>query len=545
MKTYWIWLFPLCLSLSCTDDMEKVVPENGSPDLATKTLELRSSSLVENWDQMTTVQLKSGAVVKLPWSDNHQGNLSSDVLNDLDKKYGWRMLMTTIGTSDVGMNYMMFQNIYTGKLRIFYYMERNNDGGRGVWQLNWDGDNSLANSSRHFSLPNEYKSSSSICLTALTKADQLGVVQGWNCFETELNYDPSYKAGNTIFSIYCYNIQEAQLSLSGDYTSTSTGTIISETKTNPVSSALDKKATSLGNTAGDWIKNNIATSSSSSKPIKIVADIAGSVGSALVKKVITGGIGEVFGSFIGLFNKTSTDIQKLEFTTNGKVSLTGSMTSSTSNNVSPWANITHHHLGVWSVSGTPEIIVGKYALNKNVQLPTGEYALEKRYYLNDKSFTVHLNPDIQAQISSYSVSAKLYYYEKFDNKTSWRYDYKNFAPYQNVDEQHGVIPNKKILYDNGSVRVTDAGQYAGESELYITPTKPTSAMVPIAGLLPGYVVKLTLTLVGKDGNEATLCRTYLPKYTLVDNSSNPFSTETDLLNEKPRLSCVPAVVFGE
>lgn len=491
-----------------------------------------NSSLLNNWNNMTEIQLNSGgALVKLPWADNAVGNFPAESIETLDKAYGWDLIQSTIGTGDPGQNYLLFRNVYTGVIRVFYYMENdiNSPDTRTFWRLYFQGTNSLANNSGEFYIPSNRKSSTSLFEVSnmVLNANVNSIKRGWNTFETEVNYDPNINTNGVIYSIGSFNTQSSNISISGDYNSLSTGDIIKSSTSNPVKSKVNTEVGLIGKKAKDWVVENVAQPGTTSKPIKIGAQILGGIAQEGVKAIISGGISQLFGSFIGIFNKQDVSKQEISLSTSGKINLSGQLSLISGNNVTDWTNISSKPIGVWAIEEAPEIVVGKYGLNRGFPPVNGYYQLEKRYYLNNNSIKVVINQELQSKISSYSIKTSIVYYDKLNGKSNWRSDYTNIEPIMNTDER-GIIAGQQTLYESPNNVILDAGLGANSYEIEETLQQPLTPFVLLnRGISEKYVVKIQLDFETIDGNKITLSRTMIPKIKIVDNSLNPFSIITN------------------
>ncbi len=521
------FLAALTLLNSCNKDIyfEKESSNKMSKQVGLQNYLITNNPFLDNWKTTEEIQLSSGGKpVKLPWSKDATGNFPKEIINTLDKSYGWELIQSTIGTGDVGQNYLLFRNKYTGIVRVFYYMENDITTGdlRTFWRIHFQGTNSLNNNIGTFYIPsNRKKSSSEIEVSTLTLNESVNSIKrGWNVFETEINYDPNIN--NVVYAIGSFNTQSANITLSGDYNSLSKGDIIRSGTSNPAKTKINTEVNTIGEKAKNWVEGNIVKDSTASKPIKIAGDILGNIASQGVKAIISGGIVPLFGSFIGMFNKQDVSKQEISFSTSGKVNLSGQLTTSGGNNATDWNNISSNPIGVWAIEESPEIIVGKYGLNRGMPPVNGYYQLEKRYYLNNNSIKVTLNQELQSQIVSYSVRTSILYYDKLNGKSDWRSDYTNIEPIINTDER-GIIEGQKTLYESSNNVILDAGFGANSYEIVETLQKPLTPFVLLnRGISEKYVIKIQLDFETIDGNKITLSRTMIPKIKLVDNSSNPF-----------------------
>lgn len=488
-----------------------------------------SDPFMEDWRNMTEVTLTSGITVGLPWRDDVAGNTPKESVEHLKGNFGWELMVSTLGKADVGLNYMLFRNVYTGMVRVFYYMEEdvNESDLRTFWRLNFQGLNSLANSAGIFYTPSNVKRSfSDIEISNLVLHESVNSLKrGWNSFETEVNYDPDLQANGVIFSIGSYNTATSNITITGDYNSDSKGTVIKNNTSNPVRDIVNSTVDSYGDQAKEWVDESIGADSEKNKPIKIGLETAGKIVKEGVRALAGSGISSLFGSFIGIFSKDQPEVHELSFTTTGEVQLNGELVNVGGNNAVDWNRISAVPLGVWAIEENPVIQVGKYGLYRGMPEVNGSWELEKRFKLDRNSLKVVLNKELEDNILSYSVSTQLLIYEKLNGNLNWRNDFNDLVPSQNWSEL-GVMPQQRVLYESDNHVIKDGGICQGNCEVRLTSTKPTGPFVLLnEGISKNVVVKVKLDFITKDGNEVSLSRTLLPEIELVDNSSNPFSTE--------------------
>lgn len=265
--------------------------------------------------------------------------------------------------------------------------------------------------------------------------------------------------------------------------------------------------------------------------IKLSVPLAASVISGGVSSLVSAGINLLFGSFIGRKSTETNTVQKLEFKTQGTLSLVGTITGTDATNVSPVANLLipgtdltmvnntiypnfNKKLGVWNLKNTPKVIANKKAFH---YFNDGFGEIYNRYIsIEQSSIDVVLNPDILSEISNYTVETDLYYYHRFNNMFDWNGSSSSqmILSYQ----------NKSLAYDDGkNVIYKDIS-----SEYLYGPTpEPQNDMNTdyepshmIYNHLPNnYVVKVTVTLYPKVGYNTTpivITRSYIPNYQLVD-----------------------------
>ena len=482
-----------------------------------------ATQLKSNWYSMAMIRLHPDDEVVSPWNINQAGTLPLRIINDFSPEDGWVLVNETISSSMRDFSYLMFLNKYTGRLRVLYYHEAViSSGGTGAWNLRFSPETSFLNLCDFFSFPNDIKDINGLQLMVTNNSESLhqAIGRGWNCFETELNFDvDAIRNQNKFFTISSYDTNISKITLSGEYTSKSSGTITSTTSKNLLRDGFNVVTTSLGDSAKTWITSNIAGSNHDKSPIKIGVNALSSIVQGGVKELVSAGVDKLFGSFIGLFNKTKPTKQKLEFTTNGNASYSGEMVSQTANNVISWNAIPAQRLGLWTIDTTPIVIVGKYGTFRETYIETPPFYLEKEYFLDGSSFKVYLNSELKNDIKDIRADAELMYVDVLKGDENWRNIYKDVISLDNIDWTQSYFPNQKVLYESadGNFILKDAGKSTYGIERYITNIRPTSPYTEIPGLSPKYIVRVTLTIETLNGNVVVLGRNYLPNYVLKDN----------------------------
>ena len=304
-----------------------------------------------------------------PWANSISTTVPDDIRTEISVENHWEILYTnvdiigydeTVTNADEGLNYILFYNQYTGVLKGFLYIESYvNSNNNAYWLLSIDGGTKLFNFVPEFAKPlDSTESPYQISISAITKNGLTqGFEQGWNCFMVELAYDEN--SMNEQLSISGYALNESTYEFTGAYNSTSEGTIV--TSTNDSSNPIEGIANAFGNAGKNWINNNIG--SDASKPIKI---IIGGI-SSLIEKGISGfisaGLNLIFNSVVGSTH-TSYDLQ---FSTNGKITVTGKSSQPSSGMIKPIAGVPldglGKRLGVWNLKTVPE-----YNVNAPLQL---------------------------------------------------------------------------------------------------------------------------------------------------------------------------------
>lgn len=129
--------------------------------------------------------------------------------------------------ADVGTNYLLLYNLYTGILKGLVYVESNaSPNNHAFWMLTTDRRTTLFNFSEAFAKPMDSPDSPQTLLlsTASKNGITQGFEQGWNCFITELAYDEN--SINEKLSVSGFSLNESKVTLTGSYQSTSSGTIV-------------------------------------------------------------------------------------------------------------------------------------------------------------------------------------------------------------------------------------------------------------------------------------------------------------------------------
>ena len=387
MKYLFNIIFVLLFILSgCTDTMEMVDTvlenSNNSPELSTRVT-------TTGWENCTRGYLPCGKEIFLPWYESTMTVIPDEIRNDISGRDGWRILDSTIDFIGYDMkvravddtcNYLLMYNVNTGVLKGFYYMEEETNNNCGFWNLKTSQPTKLFNFAEYYAVPASEFGPQAVTIANLgTNAQTLGFEKGWNCFMIELAYDENSYQQKLNISGFAMN--RTIVTLTGAYQGKSSGTIVTSThsSTNPVKGV----ATALGKAGAQWIMDNIGED----KPIKPAvlpkADATTKGISEAIKDItekgvsglISNGIQRVFGSLLGIGNKTSITTSDLMFTTNGEATISGEMTTPVSGIISPITGLTlgteEMNLGVWNLETVPELIVDP--IGKLSQISKGKF----------------------------------------------------------------------------------------------------------------------------------------------------------------------------
>lgn len=369
---------------------------------------------VTSFDMCEKAVLGSGREVKLPWSISSTSSIPDEVRVDVAEADGWRVLYSTmqfvgcdmdVTDADVGTNYLLLYNIYTGVLKGFVYVEGDIPSNNcAFWMLTTDKRTTLFNFSGSFAKPmDSLDSPQTLSLSTVSKNGiTQGFEKGWNCFMTELAYDEN--SINEQLSVLGYALNESSFTFTGSYQSTSSGTIVTSTQNK--SSIIDGIATGFGQASKEWLKEEIGTSDD--KVIKFGSTVLQSVMEKGITGIVSTGLYKVFGSLLGT-TKTTYDVN---FTTNGTIKIEGKSTTPASGLIAPLSGIPlnglNQNLGVWNLVTNPVSTLDAYAeLQKCNDIIGGTMYYYKVKHSPSMEFKV--NP---AVVSSITPSIEMVQYER-------------------------------------------------------------------------------------------------------------------------------------
>lgn len=183
----------------------------------------------------------------------------------------------------------------------------------------------------------------------VTAQDGKPFTGGWNCFQTELAYDPNFSEGS--LQIIPENLSLLNASFGGDLDAYTEGAIITATSSNPLKSIVNGVAKVAGTKAEEWVGN--AVKQGKFKKIKnLVVSGAG--------EIVKSGVGSLLGSFIGGFDKTGQTTQAVNLHTTGTVKLDGDISTVQSSTIVPLSMSISvkdvGRLGVWCLTQIPKFI---------------------------------------------------------------------------------------------------------------------------------------------------------------------------------------------
>lgn len=408
------------LFTGCSSDVEVLEPN------VQEGYKVETRSGGTTFDQCLQCQICDGSTVNLPWNQNVPGNVPEEVRYDVKESDGWRILYSTVDiigydhTVHTGTqsNYLLLYNKYTGVLKGFYYATSMESNNHAFFQLTipTSQQTKLFNFVSEFAVPSDSTATNSVLLSAITDDGiAAGFEEGWNCFMVELSYDPNSLNETMSISGVCMNV--TSFSLNGSIDAESEGVIMGANhKTSSFMSGI-------ASVVGDMAKAFMGT-----------LGIAGPVGVGLEGLAATSatslfsyGVNKIFGS---LLTQSSTTVQNVQFTTNGKLSVTGTSSSPSSGLIAPIGSIplngTGERLGVWNLTEKPRYTIPSCPVLVKANINTMVQYIYKIEPQCSIQYTV--NPDVSATVS-YSVVE----YTKYDG--SW----VNPTPYQAASVSCGAF----------------------------------------------------------------------------------------------------------
>lgn len=410
-----IFLFSFLCALCACSDLEtaytnKSVSLNKSKELVAypmRNLGTRSTVSSEvnvgDWENWKKVKLVGVDSVSTPWNDlSTPGCVPKEIREDIKYKDGWRLIAHTVnGRGEMGLNYLIFYNKYSGILKGFYYLEQKVSvpNNTGIWHLHFEQPQALLAFSNPIVTTTSSRGLNDIYIVNVTNQASKAFSPGWNCFQTELAYDPNFSVGS--LQIIPMNMSSATINMGGSLEAYTNGTIISTTTSNPLNGVVKAVANLTGKTAEKWVKSAIDSKKFSA------------IGNAVINgagSIVKSGAASLLGSFIGAFDKNNQTTQTVQLHTAGSVTLNGEIKTLQSSTIMPLSMSISikdvGRLGVWCFTKTPKIFMNPYAclIGKD---PNSSFWFKYRLEpVVDYSQTacVTLNPDLRTELGNKSVS---------------------------------------------------------------------------------------------------------------------------------------------
>ena len=361
------------ICISCNDMDENInLEQSAITEINNILRSLQPNNFENNWENQTDIILTRGDSVKLPWARSSTSDTYPEVNEDIKKENGWTFMSTD--NTDLGSDYLIFYNKYTGILKLFYYNTNNQPTNCAMWFFRDLEDIGWLKQGTYFTTPiSEKIYSSEIGVAPLSLSRTKGISQGWNAVQVPLTYVGLGTKGYIDVSPEVSNISE--IMLEGNYNEVTEGTIIEKHSSNKASELVNSVAKAGGKAADKWINEKISGSTS------ILKNIPGVAGGKAANKwmseemfdstsilkstsglvelgvtfLINKGLNSLFGSFIGSKKKDELKIQTIELSTTGSIKMTGSIKFQATGLAAPLRGINATNLGVWNLKDAPQI----------------------------------------------------------------------------------------------------------------------------------------------------------------------------------------------
>lgn len=360
---------------------------NDFKNLFTKSNENSFETNWENWDKILTSKQDE---ISLPWAANSTGSVPADLAFDIKKEDGWKMLFHTLtNTTDLGL-YAVFYNQRSGIMKVFYYEPTNERNNSAAWYLSFVSPQTWLNMGAEVAIPtNLGQLKSWVCTNAVNHLSK-GIINGWNCFQVPLAYNPT-NSGSQYIEMYSESSNIADVNLFGTGNAYSQGTILTYGSNNASPSLNVSIGSIFGNNAENYIDNSITQTNRA-------------ISAAVIIKAA-----KAFGKLTGLLNRKPTVTRSdLEFTTRSEFQVTGAITQLSTNQVkSIRAQFTEDRVGkvgAWNLSEQPTVYLDPRA-DYAPDIPhtdIGEHTFRLREPTR-YSYNLVINPELQSHIKSQRV----------------------------------------------------------------------------------------------------------------------------------------------
>lgn len=428
-------LYVVCsasLLVSCSDVLDELEPSMNFPQSRAVSA---ITSPTFDWESLPSISLinVNGGVI-LPWYSGAIANIPSYILKDYTVADGWKMVYNTCSPSANAQDdkyYLLFYNIFSGRLRGFVYNKNNVTAGSDTyWQFTFNEGTALLNDISDLTLPaNEITENREMLVSNMTNTPTKALTRGWNAFDADfLVYDPSAASKNITFSLSAFDVKYEDLIINGEANSQSVGTMVTTTNVTTLKTpeALNKGVSYLADKAQDEFKKIFDENTNSRGLLSsAVGSIIKAGGNFLVKK------------FFGRNStSTTTSTSDIKIQTTSTIKLKGTITSQQQSNISPISQLMlpgttptpqdiflpsyNELLGVWSLSDAPKVTATSYdwmypilkpSIDVNAvikpQKTSGNMGKRTVYVLSD--CPVQLNPAVESCIEKYDVSKQLVY----------------------------------------------------------------------------------------------------------------------------------------
>lgn len=502
-----------------TDPVEKNILEDKLPQIVYPKVMANTRGTSDNfWESWTKVTLASGSIANVPWNKvSATTTCPSEIATDIKYDAGWRLIAYTVNecAADDGTNYLIFHNVYTGVLKVFYYLEsaKSQMQNNAVWLIKTSSPTSLFAFNGDYAKLSSVKEQNGLYLKNIVDDPTEGFSVGWNCFMVELAYDPDLP--DCYLDIIPYSQTETTMKFKGSIEMETTGMIVSTTNKNILSKPISGVAKFAGKSAENWVKK--AINEGNKKIFKKLSSLAvNGAGS-----IVSSGVSSLLGSFLGGFNKSNETTQAVQLSTDGTFSIEGSSISYKTGLVNPLRitlnKDTIGSLGSWCLTDEPYFEISPYATFSD----KSQYAsavINYVTYIGNRKLTkgVVINPDLRSAVKSITLSGDLYQSSKakrrvLHNGTTYSYLLSKGQHLYNdksspVNEITIGVPFK---YEDGTY--VDNNDIDAPYEIFI-PTAPdgTKGAVPDFGFNSDYIDVITVMMTTRNGDTMVSTHTYVP-----------------------------------
>lgn len=387
-------------------------------------------SPIFNWEDTATISLfgVNGNVI-LPWYSGAIANIPFFILDDYKAADGWKMIYNTCtknNNSQDGQYYLIFYNIFTGKMRTFVYNKNDvTNGDITFWQLTFNTPTALLNDLEPYTLPvDTITNLQEIFVSNLSSTPTKSLTRGWNTFETDfMVYDPTIVDKNIAMSISAYDINRENLEVVGDVDLYSKGTMVTTTNITTASTPkiLNSAVTLLGDKAEEKFKKWFPDKKSDKD-----ARISSALIASSVKGIVKAGGNFLVKKFFGREStQTLVSNSDIKISTDGKIVNKGAIVSQQQSNVSPISMLPlpgskvmssnfllpsyDAPMGVWHLESSPIVSVDCrqyiYAVGElRNAFVIGYLMQQKTLSLEENQPKVVINPAIFPYLDNYTVS---------------------------------------------------------------------------------------------------------------------------------------------
>lgn len=568
MKKTLLFSTLLVFAIACTDNTDEFVTNKVYQETITRTVPSEVSPYF-NWEDIGFIPLIGlQGVVTLPWYSGATTSIPDCILKDYKAVDGWKMIYnfcTGSGNLQEDKFYLIFYNIFSGRLRTFVY--NNNDvtsANTTLWKLSFNNKTTLLNDLSAISYAQDtITEQKEVYITNITKTPVKSLTRGWNSFDVDfLMYDKDLPDKNIAMSIDLYDTKQEQIKLAGKISMESEGTMVTVTKTETTSEpkALKKAVEFIGKSAKDFYTNlfdnegTSSTYSSETRSIGVGALIAG-----VTSKIIDKGGNWLVKKFSSKKEETlSTSTSDIKITSNGTVQIEGNITSQQQANILPISRLMipgskptiediilpsyNEPIGVWNLKTTPVIRPGLYGERMFREIKEisskgvvkGIMCTKAFMGLESSSVEVMINPSILSCLEKYTVDVKLLIEQKtaINSKNEFferfcKGLYKNILYFSKSDSILVLQPWSNNIFECGRVLGSYESPFLLNRTLYEAQVRggvyygktKVGLNTPTGGLFSRFmrqmVVKVTVTLYPKAPFNKTpyvTTRTFIPKY---------------------------------